>query len=411
MQRATAVALETVGCKLNQAETESLARRFLEAGYRLMAPDQCSDVYILNTCTVTHIADRKSRHLLRLAHRRSPGAFIVATGCYAQRAASEISQIDGVNLVIGNSGKDHLVELIQAEGFLPAKSPVQSYPFRTRSTLKIQDGCNQPCSYCIVPRTRGRERSVPIEQVIAEVKARVAEGYKEVILTGTQIGAYGELKELVQRILTETEVQRLRLSSLQPQDLSPSFIELWADERVCRHLHLPLQSGSDALLQRMGRRYLTADYERAVTLAREAVPELSITTDVMVGFPGESEAEFEESYRFCERIGFAAMHVFPYSPRPGTVAARMPDKVKPEIKKERSRRMLKLAQGMAQRFRERFLGQTMMVLWERRNGEHQEGFTDNYIRVFSSSSEPLSNQLLPVKLVASHGNGLWGEST
>ncbi len=408
------IGIQTIGCKLNQAESESLARRFLEAGYQIVSPDANPDVYLLNTCTVTHIADRKCRHLLRLAHRRNPKAIIVVTGCYAQRAGQELSQIEGVTLVVGNEDKERLLDIIRAGivGFSPSSEPSPWPRFRTRALVKIQDGCSEPCSYCIVPRVRGRERDVPQQQILAEVEARVAEGYREVLLTGTTIGGYkgdGGLEGLVRRVLSQTGVQRLRLSSLQPQDLSPSFIQLWNDSRLCRHLHLPLQSGCDTVLQRMRRSYSTADYERAVTMARELIPQLAVTTDVMVGFPGESDEEFETSYRFCERIGFAGLHIFPYSARPGTVAARMAHNVQQETKKKRSQIMLHLARKSAQSFRRRFLGRSLAVLWEeeKRDGIWS-GLSDNYIRVFSKSEEQLRNRLLSVRLTREHGSGLWG---
>jgi threonylcarbamoyladenosine tRNA methylthiotransferase MtaB len=408
------VGIQTIGCKLNQAESESLARRFLEAGYQIVSPEVNPDLYLLNTCTVTHVADRKCRHLLRLAHRQNPKALIVVTGCYAQRAGQELSQIEGVTLIVGNEDKEQLLDIIGARivGLSPSSEPSPWPQFRTRALVKIQDGCSEPCSYCIVPRVRGRERDVPQQQILAEVEARVAEGYKEVILTGTTIGGYkgdGGLAGLVSRVLSQTGVQRLRLSSLQPQDLSPSFIQLWNESRLCRHLHLPLQSGCDTVLQRMRRSYSTADYERAVTMARELIPELAVTTDIIVGFPAESDEEFETSYRFCERIGFAGLHIFPYSARPGTVAAKMAHKVQPETKKKRSQRMLHLAQKSAQSFRRSFLGRSLTVLWEEENGDGiWSGLSDNYIRVFSKSEEQLRNRLLSVRLTQEHGSGLWG---
>ena len=410
------VALQTLGCKLNQAETESLARKFLDAGYRIVAPDHAADIYLLNTCTVTHIADRKCRNLLRLAHRRNPEALIVATGCYVERAAVEVGGIEGVVLVVGNRDKERLVEIVQAKtnGHESCGSGdiLKSSPFRTRALVKIQEGCSQPCSFCVVPHVRGRERSRPQEEVIAEVKARVAEGYKEVILTGTRIGRYdhdGGLQGLVERILRESEVQRLRLSSLEPCDLNPELLSLWKDRRLCPHIHLPLQSGSDSVLRRMGRTYATANYERAAALARESIPNLALTSDIMVGFPGESEEEFAESCRFCERMGFAAMHIFPYSARPGTKAARMADKVGDNEKKRRCQLMLDLARRGSQCFRERFVGQSMNVLWEGNKDGIWFGLTDNYMRVFLLSHELLSNSIVPTKMVAQHDGILQGE--
>lgn len=416
LKKSDTIALETLGCKLNQAESESLARQFAEAGYRIAHPSDGADIYILNTCTVTHIADRKSRHLLRLARRRNPSTLVIATGCYAERAPEELAQVEGVDMVLGNEEKTRLVKVLEERGVTSTASEIDPCPMlRTRTMVKIQEGCNQFCSYCIVPLLRGRECSLPIDQIVDAVKARIAMGYQEIVLTGTRIGAYGvnkkaSLEFLLQRLLAETDVARLRLSSLQPQDLTPELIALWADGRLCRHLHLPLQSGSDPVLGPMRRRYSVADYQRAVTMVREAIPDIAITTDIMVGFPGETDEEFEESYHFCQRMEFANIHVFPYSERPGTLAARMPGKVGEGSKKERGGRMLELARATSLRFRERFLGQRMMVLWEKEaEGRAWSGLTDNYIRVFAKSSEELRNRLVEARLMGCHSQGLWGE--
>jgi threonylcarbamoyladenosine tRNA methylthiotransferase MtaB len=425
------VALETLGCKLNQAETDSLARQLLSKGYQLAESAGEADIYVLNTCTVTHVADRKARHLLRLAHRTNPKALIVAIGCYVQRAPEELRQLGIVNLILDNEQKDRLVDILGNRNLRNKgdRSPVKEYHSskspegscrlvdRTRSLIKIQEGCHSFCSFCIVPYLRGQERSLPLEKVIQQVKERVAAGHKEVTLTGTKIGAYqwegenhGSLCRLIEGILDQTGVKRLRLSSLQPQDLTPELIRLWAEERLCPHLHLPLQSGSQAMLQQMKRQYSITDYQRAVSLAREAIPDLAITTDILVGFPGEGEREFEESYRFCEKMSLANIHVFPYSPRLGTAAAWMPHQVAERTKKERSQRMLALAQQSAQRFRGRFLGRTMMVLWEGKSKPGVwSGLTANYLRVFVRSEQELTNCLLPVKLVAQHPQGFLGE--
>lgn len=415
---AARIALDTLGCKLNRAETELVARQFAEAGYRLVSPADEADIYVLNTCTVTHIADRKSRHFLRLAHRRSPGAVIVAAGCYAQRAREELTKIDGVSLVLDNSDKMNLVQLLEESGRLcrPAYSPGdlagnRRNGSRNRALIRVQDGCNSSCAYCIVPLVRGRPRSLPAARVVSEVRAGVARGCKEVVLTGTEIGSYRhhglDLKGLIERLLPH--VTRLRLSSLQPQEVSPELIGLWHDPRLCRHLHLSLQSGSDGVLKRMKRHYSTADYRRAVSLIRSVVPQAAITTDVIVGFPGETEDEFRESYSFCRRLEFARIHVFPYSPRPGTEAATMPGQVSAKVKKQRSEKMLALAEESAGSFRQRFLGSTMPVLWEQRSNGVWSGLTDNYIRVYTRSDDDLANQLLPVKLVRLYRDGVWGK--
>jgi len=403
------IALETLGCKLNQAESETLARQLAEAGHRLVPGVDEADVYILNTCTVTHLADAKCRHLLRLAHRRNPGALLLATGCYAERVPQELAQIEGVSLVVGNDKKPQLLTLLEESGYVnrapPVSEPgamVEPAARRTRAFIKVQDGCNNLCAYCIVPLVRGGERSLPAAQIVAEVRRRIADGYKEVVLTGTEIGAYGydgvDLKGLLERILAETNIDRLRLSSLQPQEISAGLLELWRDRRLCPHFHLSLQSGSDGVLRRMRRHYSAGDYQRSVSLIRSFVPDAAITTDVIVGFPGESEAEFEESYRFCKEIDFARIHVFPYSARPGTEAAVMP-LVAEAIKKERSQRMLALAGESVRNFKQRFLGKVRPVLWE---SECQDGLwsglTDNYIKVYTRSCADLANKLQPVRV-------------
>jgi threonylcarbamoyladenosine tRNA methylthiotransferase MtaB len=271
--KSTRVALDTLGCKLNQAETELLAKQLAAAGYHLVSPADRADVYILNTCTVTHIADRKARHRLRLAHHQNPTARLVATGCYAQRVPQELSHIEGVSFVVSNDEKPHLLRLLEESGYLsnPAQDLTTSphNGSRTRSLIKVQDGCDSLCAYCIVPLVRGREKSLPIDQVVAEVKRRTSDGNKEVVLTGTKIGSYNyngvKLKELVEHILAETNVTRLRLSSLQPQEISPELLGLWHDNRLCRHFHLALQSGSDGVLKRMKRRYSTDNYQQTAS--------------------------------------------------------------------------------------------------------------------------------------------------
>ncbi len=424
------VAFYTLGCKLNQAETESLVGQFSQSGFQLVSPNDVADIYIANTCTVTHIADRKSRHWLRLARRRNPQALIIATGCYVQRNRQELAQL--ADLVVDNKEKEHLLALTQTlslEGRRLGKcetkqSQVLAATIRTRSLIKIQDGCHSPCKYCIVPKVRPHEYSLPASQIIDEVKQKVALGYKEVVLTGTKVGSYKDavlsasegsstnLRDLVQRILRETGIERLRLSSLQPSEISPEFLTLWQDERLCRHFHLALQSGSETVLQRMKRNYSLDQYQRTINLIKEIIPDAAITTDIMVGFPGESDEEFEQSYSFCQQAGFANIHVFPFSPRPETAAARMSEQIKDKVKQERNQRMLELAQSSQRSFCEQFLGQTMPVLWEKETSPGSgiySGLTGNYIRVFAHSEKPLSNEITPVKLVKFHNQGIWGE--
>jgi len=416
------VAFYTLGCKLNQAETESLANRFSKAGFQLVSPGDGADIYIANTCTVTHIADRKARHWLRLARRRNPQALIIATGCYAQRSRQELAQL--ADIVVDNKEKEHLLALTQTFSLErrglgdgeTKQSQVLAATARTRSLIKIQDGCHSPCTYCIVPKVRPHEYSLPASQIIGEVKQKVALGYKEVVLTGTKVGSYRDgstdLRDLVQRILTSTGIERLRLSSLQPSEISSEFLALWQDERLCRHFHLALQSGSETVLQRMKRSYSLDQYQRTVNLIKEMIPEVAITTDIMVGFPGESDEEFEQSYSFCQQAGFANIHVFPFSTRPETAAARMPEQIKDKVKKERNQRMLELSRSSRRCFCEQFLGQTMPVLWEKETSPGSglySGLTGNYIRVFTGSEKSLSNEITPVKLVGFHNQGMRGE--
>ena len=408
------VAFDTLGCKLNQAETELLARKLAAAGYTVVPSVEEADVYILNTCTVTHIADRKARHLLRQAHRLNPRARVVAVGCYADLAPDELGKIEGVGLVLGNEDKFNLPERLEGLGLAGSSSGFEADGTRTRAFLKVQDGCRSFCAYCIVPFVRHKETSVPAQEVVAEVRKRMAEEYKEVVLTGTEIGSYCsdgvDLRGLLKGILAETDIARLRLSSLQPQEIAPDFIELWRNVRLCPHFHLSLQSGSDGVLARMKRKYTTGDYEKAVRLIRSVVPDAAITTDVIVGFPGESEEEFQESYEFCRRIGFARIHVFSYSKRRGTAAATMPDQVPDGVKKERSRQVLALARS-ARSFHQRFVGKTMTVLWEQESNGVWSGYTGNYIKVYTKSDADLANKLMPVKLVKLWRDGVWGEAS
>jgi len=414
------VAFYTLGCKLNQAETETLAGRFNQAGFQLVSPDDGADIYVANTCTVTHIADRKSRHWLRLARRRNPRALIIATGCYAQRNGQELAEL--ADIVVDNNEKEHLLALAQnligvAEGEIK-QSQILSSTARTRSLIKIQDGCHSSCTYCIVPEVRRHEHSLPASQIIDEVKQRMAFGYKEVILTGTKVGAYGDgstdLRGLIRRILTSTGIERLRLSSLQPSEISSGLLALWQDERLCRHFHLALQSGSDTVLQRMKRSYSLNQYQRAVNLIKDTISNAAITTDIIVGFPGESDEEFGQSCSFCRQAGFANIHVFPYSRRPGTAAAGMSEQIRYEVKQKRNQRMLELSRSSQRRFCEQFLGQTMPVLWEKETSPESgiySGLTGNYIRVFVRGEKSLNNEIIPVRLAGFCDQGMWGVLT
>jgi threonylcarbamoyladenosine tRNA methylthiotransferase MtaB len=423
------VAILTLGCKLNQADSQALARELLSHGCRVVQRPAPADVYIINSCSVTHVADRKSRHLVRLARRLSPDATIVLAGCYAASGQADLAERIGADLVVKNGDKESLARelLRRLDGSARHRESLPLDGLRTRAFVKIQEGCNEVCSFCVVPRTRGRERSVPIERVVAEVLARQAEGAQEVVLTGTQLGNYGRdlgisggPAPLLAALLSNTTVPRLRLSSLQAQDIHPDLLRLWDDPRLCRHFHLPLQSGSDHVLAAMRRRYSARRFLEAASLIRERVPDVAITTDVMVGFPGETEDDFEATYRLCQEVGFAAIHVFPYSHRPGTAAALLREQVPPADKRDRRERMLALARTAADAFRARFQGRTLAVLWEearlRRGRTLWQGLTDNYLRVYTDAeiSCPaggldLTNRLLPALLGEATGDGLRGE--
>lgn len=420
-------AIETHGCKLNQADTLLLARQFVEAGFCQVSTDEPADVYVLNTCTVTHVADRKARHALRAARRRNPDAIVVVTGCYPQRAPEDLRRLDEVDLVLGNTDKSALVRrVVEWRGQPPVPCAVgdeigaiSPRIARTRAMVKIQEGCDQVCAYCIVPRVRGRERSIPVEQIVDEINRHAASGYREAVLTGTQLGSYGfewpdiDITRLIKRILSETSVERLRISSLQPQDIGHDLLELWSDARLCPHFHMPLQSGSNPVLKRMRRRYTAALYEETVALIRQRVPDVSITADAIVGFPGETEDDFEQTYALCQRTGFSDMHVFPYSVRPGTSAAHFDGQVTHEAKSQRLQRLLHLAEKHAAGFRERHLGTARPVLWEgisHVNGSVLwSGLTDNYIRVSAPSQLSLTNQVTLARLDSCEGDMVFAQ--
>ncbi|MBI4312940.1 MAG: tRNA (N(6)-L-threonylcarbamoyladenosine(37)-C(2))-methylthiotransferase MtaB [Chloroflexi bacterium] len=425
-QRRPSVFLETHGCKLNQADTQSLLAQFMAAGYVLAGGPEAADVYVVNTCTVTHEADAKARQALRNARRANANALVVATGCYAQRDPSLEERIPSINLVLGNSQKDELVARVSlalgperpacstADGSLPqaALNP------RTRAMVKIQEGCNHVCSYCIVPKVRGRERSVSPAQIVSQVQGLVAEGYREVVLTGTQLGSYGydlpntSLERLIERILEDTSIARLRVSSLQPREITPELVALWRDPRLCPHVHIPLQSGSAEVLRRMRRQYTPEQYRDAVARVREAVPDVAVTADVIVGFPGETEDIFAETYALCEAVGFAGLHVFPYSARPGTSAARFEGQVEEQAKRRWMGRLLSLARAQAASFRDAMAGSVRSVLWEdsRPLGDLRvwSGLTDNYVRANAVSQKDLHNQIAPVLLERRNGDVVWG---
>ena len=413
------IALDTLGCKLNQAETELLSRRLREEGHTVVSSRDNPDIYILNTCTVTHTADAKSRQLLRKIHRQNPNAILIATGCYVQRSPETFDNIDGVKLIVGNADKLNLPALLKKNDSLQhseTKTQQQSFKdmpeSRTRSFIRIQDGCSNFCSYCIVPFVRGREKSIPADDVLKQIKDRVSEGIKEIVLTGTEIGSYKSdgtgLQELLIRILDESNVQRLRLSSLQPDEITPGLLDLWDDRRLCPHFHISLQSGSNAVLKNMNRRYDTAIFSRAVALIRSRLPDVAITTDIITGFPGETVEEYQESLGMCREMGFARIHVFPYSRRPGTAASMMPVQVPDSVKTQRNRNLGLLARQCAESYRSGFTGRNMDVLWETQSGGIWSGYTGNYIRMYTRSKSNLASKINQVRLENLYRDGMWG---
>lgn len=406
------VAIETHGCKLNQADSGTLATEFASAGFEVVAENMPVDVYVVNSCTVTHVADGKARQALRSARRRHPNATIVATGCYAQRSPDDLRQLSEVDLVLGNTEKATMVRQVvnwADDEIVPCATgddvqAISPTAARTRAMVKIQEGCNQVCAYCIVPKVRGRERSIPADEIIRNINDHVSRGYKEVVLTGTQLGSYGfdlqdiDLADLIHQILAQGMMSRLRVSSLQAQEIDDQLLALWSDNRLAPHFHLALQSGSDALLKRMRRRYSAGQYLDAVDSIRRAIPDVSITTDVIVGFPGETDDDFENTVSLCEQVGFASMHVFPYSSRPGTSAAHFGDDVPPQVKSERVQRLIALSKVQETKHRDQFLGTIRPVLWESRKIDKWVGLTDNYLRVSTNSDRDLANEITQARL-------------
>lgn len=438
--RRALVATLTLGCKLNQAESQSIARTLEAAGYATIDRPAPANAYVINTCSVTHVADRKARHLIRMAKRLSPGAPVVVTGCYAERARDEILAETGADVVLGNAEKGSaattVMRLLEAKGSgsEPAaeateEEGAQGRRGRTRAFLKIQEGCDDVCAFCIVPRVRGRERAVAIEEVVRSAQERERAGVLEVVLTGTQPGAYGRDREdgtsaarLIAALLAETSLPRIRYSSIQPQDVSASFLAQWQDGRMCRHFHLALQSGSDAVLRRMRRRYDVAAFVAAVERIRAAVPGAAITTDVIAGFPGETEEDFEATLAVCRSVGFAAIHAFPYSARPGTGAAQMADDVEAATKRERVRMLRALGDEGACAYRTSMLGGVEAVLfesWKAQGGGDEDdagegywsGLTDTYVpvRVRAESAQgDLRNRLVAVRLESIEAGAVLG---
>lgn len=423
------VYLSSIGCRLNQSEIETIGRQLLSRGHEIVSEPDEADRVIINTCAVTSSAARDTRSQTRRIHRQNPDAEIFLTGCYATIAPVELENLSGAFQIIANDEKHQLARIVdsQTDHNVPIfdQEPIlreflNARLGNTRAFIKVQDGCDNKCTFCVTTIARGSGSSRHLGDIVVEIQALSSAGYKEVVLTGVHLGSYGHdidhqksLKELVMAVLRHTDIQRLRLSSLEPWDIDPDFFLLWQDPRLLPHLHLPLQSGSNSVLRRMGRRTSRASYRQLVQAAREAIPDLSLSSDLILGFPGESENDFALSMDFVQEIGFSRIHAFTYSARPGTAAAKMRGQIPNDRKKERTRRMIELGKKLSLAFHQRFKGQIRPVLWESGIGANHDGlqwagYTDNYIRVIANSPLDMFNRITPVEIQEVHVDNVSG---
>ncbi len=411
------VALKSLGCRLNEAELEHWAAGFQAQGHSLVGATDDADLLVINTCAVTREAAKKSRQLIRRTQRRNARAKLVVSGCYASLQPGATAQLPGVDLIVGNAEKDNLVDIVKrrlALDALPATAtePGENALFtrgRNRAFIKVQDGCRHQCTFCIVTVARGAERSRPLQEIVAEVNRMRSDGIMEVILTGVHVGGYGhdlgtDLPGLINAVLNETDIPRIRLGSLEPWNIPDNFVTLFDNPRFMPHLHLPLQSGSDSVLRRMGRRCKRAEFARLARTLRAHVPNLNITTDIIVGFPGETDGEWQQTLEFCRETGFSHIHVFPYSARTGTRAATLPGQVPPEVIKPRCRELHRLGQQLKHDYMRRHLGQRFEVLVESDIGELNGhpirfGYSPNYLRtaIPVSGPAPYPNSIITVQ--------------
>lgn len=425
------VAFYTLGCKVNQYETEAMSELFLNSGYEITDYDGFADIYVINTCTVTGMSDRKSRQIIRRAKKSNPDAFVIVAGCYSQVSPDEVLKIDGVNLVLGTKDRGNIVRIYEEASKKEKQSMVEdimkchtfehlslsTFGDRTRAYIKIQEGCNQFCSYCKIPYARGPIRSRDFGEVIEETKRLTEKGFTEITYVGIHIASYGldTKSEGLAELLCEANkidgIKRLRLSSIEPMTLNEEFAQrIKGLDKLCPHFHLSLQSGCDETLKRMNRKYSTDEYYKIVEGLRKHFPEVAITTDIMVGFPGETDEEFEKTCEFAEKVAFADAHVFQYSPRPGTPAAKFENQVSPDIKEFRSKRIMDICAKSKRVFMERFLGDTKEVLFEQAvKGGYFEGKTANYQNILVRTSEDLAGQYKNVLLKEIKGDNFIGE--
>lgn len=420
------VAFYTLGCKVNQYETEAMLEMFKEDGYEQVGSEDYADVYVINTCTVTHMSDRKSRQYIRRMKKKNPDAIIAVVGCYSQVSPEEILEIEEVNLVMGTNERRTIVSEIKklqdVQGEKKASTvddimkvrafeeiEISQSNGRTRAFMKIQDGCDRFCTYCIIPYARGgKVRSRDMESIVNEAKTLAENGYEEVVLTGIHVASYGKdlrdekvtLLDVIKKVNEIDGIKRIRTSSVEPILFTDEFVsEVSKMKKVMPHYHLSLQSGCDETLKRMNRRYTTAEYKEIVEKLRREIPDVAITTDVIVGFPGETEEEFEQTYNFLKDIGLCQMHIFKYSPRKGTKAAEMGDQVSPQVKHERSDKLIQLNKENFEKFASRMVGKEFEVLFEQEIGENRyEGLTPNYLKTIVTSNEDICGKVLTVKI-------------
>lgn len=427
------VAFTTLGCKVNQFETEVMEGLFKQRGYEILPFDQVADVYVINTCSVTHLGEKKSRQIIRRAIRLNDKAVVAVAGCYAQVSPEEIEAIQGVNVIVGTQDRHRIVDLVEqaitshstvnvVTSIMNAQHfediPLFEAPGRTRAFLKIQEGCTNFCTYCIIPYARGPLRSRPLESVVRETEKLIGAGFKEIVLTGIHLGAYGRdvdditLVDAVKAVLGVKGLVRLRLGSLESIEISEELLHIMQqDDRLCSHLHLPLQAGDDQVLQAMNRHYTLDEYQRLIHNIRSQIHDIAISTDIIVGFPGETVSMFENALQFVEKMDFSRMHIFPYSRRSGTPAAEYPEQVPENEKKRRVQRMQELAERKAAEFQQLFLNKQLRVLFEMENDNNEniiDGLTSNYIRVYARDNKAMQGKLYTVLLEKPYRDGLWG---
>ena len=423
------VAFYTLGCKVNQYETNAMIEQFIKSNYEIVDFEDESDIYIINTCTVTNMSDRKSRQVIRRVKQLNPNSILAVTGCYAQVAAKELEKIEEIDLIVGNTEKKDIVNIVEKYENKINMTDINNqkefvdfgtttYTEKTRAVIKVQDGCNNFCSYCIIPYAKGRVRSRNLESVIDEVKSIVKKGIQEIVITGIHIASYGiDFKEKNTRLIDLLEeinkidgLKRIRIGSLEPNIITDEFVErLKKVDKICDHFHLSLQSGCDETLKRMNRKYTTEDFEKVTQRLRKAFPNVALTTDIIVGFPGETEKEFKTTYEYLKKINFYKMHVFKYSQRKGTRAAVMPNQVDGNIKEERSHKLLELSNKNEKEFLEKYINKEVEVLFEQEEDRYIKGHTSNYI-VVKVKEKNIENKILKVKITEKNDVELIGKT-